>query len=45
MTHDEVCDGRGSVNIAENRLVTFGWSEIKGGYNTPDTMVEIGQRK
>jgi len=24
--------------------VTFLWSEIMGGYNTPDTMVEIGDR-
>jgi len=23
-------------------IVTFLWSEIVGGYNTPDTMVEIG---
>jgi len=35
----------GSVNIAENRLVTLGWSEVKGGYNTPDIMVEIGPIK
>jgi len=32
------------VNIAENRLVALGWSEIMGGYNTPDTMVEVGTR-
>jgi len=29
----------GSVNIAENLLVTLGWSEIMGGYTTTDTMV------
>jgi len=23
-------------------IVTLLWSEIMGGYNTPDTMVEIG---
>jgi len=33
------------VNIAENRLVTLSWSEIVGGYNTAETMVEIGPRK
>jgi len=34
------------VNIAENRLVALtGWSEIMGGYNTTDTMVDIGPRK
>jgi len=31
MPHDEVCvsahDHHGSVNIAENRLVTLGWSQ------------------
>jgi len=25
-----------------NNIVTLVWSEIIGGYNTPDTMVEIG---
>jgi len=38
-------DRPGSVNIAENRLVTLGWREIIGGYNTPDTMVDTGPRK
>jgi len=26
-------------------IVTLLWSEITGGYNTPDTMVEIGAQK
>jgi len=43
MTHDQVRvsdhDRHGSVNIAEKRLVTLGWSEIMDGYNTTDTMV------
>jgi len=33
------------VNIAENRLVTLGWSEIMGGYNTVDAMCEIALRE
>jgi len=33
------------VNIAENRLVTLGWRGIVGGYNTPDTVLEIGPKK
>jgi len=46
MTHDEVAsssaqDRHGSVNIAENWLVTLGWREIIGGYNTPDTIVAV----
>ena len=32
-------------NIADNRLVTLDWNEIKGGYNTADTTVDIGPRK
>jgi len=44
MTHDEV-SFHGLVNIAENRPVTLGWSEIMGDYNTTDTTAEIGQRK
>jgi len=35
-------DRHGS-DITENRLVTLGWSEIIGGYNTTDTM--LGPRK
>jgi len=35
----------GSMNIAENRLVTLGWSEIMGGYNTADIILEIGLGK
>jgi len=27
------------------RLVTLGWSETIGRYNTPDTMVDIGPKK
>ena len=34
-----------SVNITENRLVTLGCSEITGGYNTLDIVVEVGPRK
>jgi len=26
-------------------IVTLLWSEILGGYNTPDTMAEIGAKK
>ena len=53
MTHDEIWvdasvsahDRHGSVNIAKNRLVVIGWSEIIGGYNTADTMIEIKPKK
>jgi len=46
MMHEEMRElPRGSVNIAENRLVTAGWSEIMGGYNTADTVIEIGPTK
>ena len=49
MTHDEVCESdhyyHGSVNIAESRLVTLGWREFMDGYNTADTIAEIGPRK
>jgi len=27
---------------ANNNIVTLLWSEIMGGYNIPDTVVEIG---
>jgi len=45
MTHDEVVSCHGSVNIADNWLVTFGWSEIMGSYNTADTTVEDRESK
>jgi len=38
-------DRQGSVNIAKNWLVSLGWSEIVGSYDTEDTLAEIGSRK
>jgi len=37
-----------SISAAPHRnatVVTLGWSEIMGGYNTRDTMVEIDPRE
>jgi len=45
MTNDWCESYHGLVNVAENRLMALGWSEIIGGYNTADTMVKIGPRK
>jgi len=30
------------LKVGQIIIVTLLWSEIMGGYNTPDTMVEIG---
>ena len=38
----EARSGGYSVERIFNYIVTLPWSEIIGGYNTPDTMVEIG---
>ena len=32
----------GGYRVGGIIIVTLLWSEIMGGYNTPDTMVEIG---
>ena len=32
----------GNLRVGRIIIVTLLWSEIMGGYNTPDTMVEIG---
>ena len=32
----------GGTNPRPTVLITLLWSEIMGGYNTPDTMVKIG---
>ena len=32
----------GGKRVGRIIIVTLFWSEIMGGYNTPDTMVEIG---
>jgi len=32
----------GGYRVGRIIIVTLLWSEIIGGYNTPDTMVEIG---
>jgi len=42
MTSEKAYDHCGSVNTEHRRegLITLGWSEIIGGYNTVDTMVD-----
>jgi len=42
MANDEADDRYGSHR--RQRLVTLGWSEIIGRYNTPDRMIDIGPK-
>ena len=35
----------GNLRVGRIIIVTLLWSEIMGGYNTPDTVVEIGAEK
>jgi len=33
----------GGLRVGRIIIVTLLWSKIMGGYNTPDTMIEIGE--